>query len=173
MRQVWYLHELEKENERACLVELSTSLQRAVFAPREKVPAIGLNILMRGVAAKSGNILTPITTWGEDVIVTSQALRDSRTASALTFVEIAYLTRDVIYGVVSKYPMSHAIIKNAAMKIAMQRCAHAGVRLTVCGRRAVSRGAANAPCSSPRAPWLRSALPVGCVRGVSRQGCNP
>jgi len=119
LSQVWYLHELEKENERPCLVELSTSLQRAVFAPREKVPAIGLNILMRGVAAKSGNILTPITTWGEDVIVTSQALRDSRTASALTFVEIAYLTRDVIYGVVSKYPMSHAIIKNAAMKIAI------------------------------------------------------
>ena len=31
-------------------------LTRAGFAPREKVSSVNLNILMRGVAAKAGNI---------------------------------------------------------------------------------------------------------------------
>ena len=31
---------------------------------------------MRGVAAKAGNILTVSDHWGEDMIVSSQALRD-------------------------------------------------------------------------------------------------
>ena len=59
--QVWYLRDIE----RPCLVDLSLKIQRSVYAPREKIPAVGLNILMRGVCAKAGNILTPISTWGE------------------------------------------------------------------------------------------------------------
>ena len=55
-----------------------------------------LNILMRGVAAKAGNILTPSSHWGDDVIVSSLALRDLRPASALTYVEVATLAREDI-----------------------------------------------------------------------------
>ena len=71
---VWYLRELE----RACLIELALRIERAVYAPREKIPMLGLNILMRGVCARAGIILTPISTWGEDVIVTAPVLRDKR-----------------------------------------------------------------------------------------------
>jgi len=115
--KVWWLRDVEK----ACMVELSQKVERAVYAPREKVPAIGLNILMRGVCAKAGNILTPISTWGEDVIVTAPALRDKRSASALTYAEIASLSREAIDEAIEGFPESARMIKNAAMKIAMQR----------------------------------------------------
>jgi hypothetical protein len=118
-----YLRELEK----ACIVELALKLQRAVYAPREKIPQLGLNLVMRGVCARAGAILTPGTrsrgagTWGEDVIVTAAALRDQRPVSALTYVEVALLTRDNFDEVLEHFPESARIIKNAAIKIAMQR----------------------------------------------------
>ena len=82
---------------------------------------------MRGVCARAGAILTPGTksrgagTWGEDVIVTAAALRDQRPVSALTYVEVALLTRDNFDEVLEQFPASARIIKNAAIKIAMQR----------------------------------------------------
>jgi len=86
---------------------------------------------VRGVAAKAGNILTPAPTsasatpntctWGEDIIVTAAALRDRRPASALTFVEVATLSRQALDEVLAAYPDSRKIIQQAAMKIAMQR----------------------------------------------------
>ena len=92
-----------------------------MYAPREKVPLLGLSIVMRGVCARAGGILTPISTWGEDVIVTASALRDKRPVSALTYAEIALLTRENFDEVLAGFPESARVIKNAAMKIAMQR----------------------------------------------------
>ena len=117
LSKVWFFENLEP----ACLVELSSRIERAVFAPREKIEANRLHILMRGVAAKAGNILTPISAWGEDIIVNAVALRDKRMASALTYVEIASLTRDSMFEVIDKYPASSKMVQQAAMKIAMQR----------------------------------------------------
>ena len=117
LQSVWYFTGLED----ACVVELALTVGRAGYAPREKIPAGQLNILLRGVAAKSGNILTPITTWGEDIIVTSPALRDRKGASALTFVEVASLTREDLDQVLEQFPRSAAHVRKAAMKIAMQR----------------------------------------------------
>jgi len=126
---VWYLQSIEK----GALVELALRLARVGYAPREKIPSDRLNILMRGVAAKAGNILTPanyakdgtrldnLCTWGEDIIVTAPALRDRRPASALTFVEVATLSRAALDDVLSSYPDSRKIIQQAAIKIAMQR----------------------------------------------------
>ena len=117
LETVWYLRSCEP----GFLVELAVLMQREGYAPREKIPVGQLNILMRGVAAKSGNIMTPVTTWGEDIIVTSLALREKKPASALTFVEIASITRTDLDEVLEDYPVSAQFIRKAAMKIAMQR----------------------------------------------------
>eukprot|EP00966_Prymnesium_polylepis_P295922 6834585-Prymnesium_polylepis.2 len=57
----------------------------------------GISIVMRGVAAKSGAILTYGAHWGDDCIVKTAALRDTRHASALTYVEVATLTSDDLH----------------------------------------------------------------------------
>jgi hypothetical protein len=117
LETVWYLREIEKD----ALVDLAVKLGRSGYAPREKISGTSLNILLRGVAAKAGNILTPVTTWGEDIIVTTLALRDRRTASALTYVEVATLSRDTLDEVLDRFPDSKKVVQQAAIKIAMQR----------------------------------------------------
>ena len=117
METVWYIAELEN----GALVELALKLHRSGFAPKEKVSAQKLNILMRGVAAKSGNILTYGQHWGEDIIVSAPALRDMRPASALTYVEVATLSRADLFEVLERFPASHQPIRQAAMRIAMRR----------------------------------------------------
>lgn len=138
---VWYLQSIEK----GALVELALRMARAGYAPREKIPSDKLNILMRGVAAKAGNILTPPPakqcTWGEDIVVTAPALRDRRPASALTFVEVATLSRIALDEVLESYPDSRKIIQQAAMKIAMQRAIVVVSEYMKMKRTAVSPGA--------------------------------
>ena len=130
--RVWYLRLLgeaatqvakgvPKEAARGLLAELAVAMHRDGFAPRERVSAVSLSILMRGVAAKGGNILTEGAVWGEDIIVTSMALRDLRTASALTYVEVSTLTREDLDAAIALFPEVGAYIRAAAMKIAMQR----------------------------------------------------
>ena len=117
LESVWYFQGIED----GAVVALSLRIERSGYAPREKIPVGQLNILVRGVAAKSGNILTPITTWGEDIIVTSPQLREKKAASALTVVEIASITRNDVDEVLEDFPASAQFIRKAAMKIAMQR----------------------------------------------------
>jgi hypothetical protein len=48
------------------------------YTARERMPADRISIVMRGVAAKAGFILTFGNVWGEDSIVRATSLRDSR-----------------------------------------------------------------------------------------------
>ena len=151
LKHVWYLCDLEPE----CLVELSLKMSRAVYAPREKIPADRLCILMRGVAAKAGNILTVGSTWCEDVIVSANALRDKRLASALPYAEIATLTRDDIDDVLESFPKSKRMVTEAAMKIAMQRAivvVSEFMKLTRDRRPHSASSPAGAPAGAPAAP---------------------
>ena len=70
---------------------------------------------------RKGNILTPPAHWGDDMVVSSVSLRDVRHASALTYVEVATLSRDDLDDVLANFPASAAIIRQAAMRVAMKR----------------------------------------------------
>ena len=117
LETVWYLRSCEP----AFLVELAVMMEREGYAPREKIPSTNLCIVMRGVAAKAGNILTVSDHWGEDMIVSSMALRDMRHASALTYVEVGTIAREDLEEVLERFPVSERAIRQSAMKIAMQR----------------------------------------------------
>eukprot|EP00966_Prymnesium_polylepis_P327998 7383812-Prymnesium_polylepis.2 len=116
---VWYLAECEEN----FLVEVAVKMGRAGYAPREKVDSEGMRIVMRGVAAKAGAILTKTNGgfWGQDMIVTSRALRDLSSVSALSYLEVATLERDDLYACLENYPDSAQLVREAAMKIALQR----------------------------------------------------
>ena len=51
----------------------------------------------------------------------SLSLQDRRPAAALTYVEVGTLTRDDIYSLLDGRPTSAAEIRQAALKLAMQR----------------------------------------------------
>lgn len=124
LQVVWYLNGLEE----MVLVELAMRLQREGYAPRERLSPDKLTILMRGVAAKAGIILTyqggqvgkhPF--WGEDIILTAQSLRDRKPAAALTYVEVATLTRSDLDLVLSTFPESKRKVGEAAVNIGVRR----------------------------------------------------
>ena len=73
---------------------LSERLKHYGFAPGEKIMyAERLNIISTGAAVKGGKIMLLGNYWGEDMIITSQPLRDTRPATALTYMEISVLYR--------------------------------------------------------------------------------
>jgi len=118
LENVWYFAECETELMRA----LSEKLQPLGFARGEKIfYSERLNIVTKGAAARGGKILTLDHYWGEDMIVSSKALRDTRYSSALTYVEITTLTRESLEECLLNYPKSERTIRCTALKIAMQR----------------------------------------------------
>ena len=84
---------------------LSERLQPVGYARGERIYYEDrLNIVTKGAAARGGKILTLDSYWGEDMIVTSKALKDTRYSSALTYVELTTLTREDLEGPPSEQP---------------------------------------------------------------------
>jgi len=115
---VWYLRSADREVQLA----LAERFEHAAIAVKEKVPSTGrLYIITKGVAARAGNILTMGMSWGEDCILKSKLLRDQRIAGALTYLETASLSSDDIGEATSTNDDASRMIREAALKIALQR----------------------------------------------------
>ena len=76
---------------------------------------------MRGVAAKAGYILTEGKYWGEDIIITAPALRDLRPASALSYVEVATISRTDLDEVMEQHPQDCEALRQGALLLATNR----------------------------------------------------
>ena len=61
-------------------------------------PEPSLAIVVTGTAVLGGRPIAIGQCWGTDVILASDALRDTRPASALTYCEICCLTRAALWG---------------------------------------------------------------------------
>ena len=93
------------------LEDLSIRLRRHAYSPREEVVTRDdLVILLQGIVSRAGTFLPEGSHWG-DVIITSQLLRDTRPATAITFCEVARLSRFDILDVAKRFPDSEAILK--------------------------------------------------------------
>ena len=88
--------------------------ERIYFEPR-------INIVTKGAAARGGKILTLDCYWGEDMIITSNALKDTRYASALTYLELTTCSRVDLEECLIHFPRSERVIRVTALKMAMQR----------------------------------------------------
>ena len=78
-------------------------------------PAI--HFVTRGTAVRGGQPLVTGKHWGEDAIITSDALRDTRPAAALTYCETATVTRDDILQCLEGCEQSEAAVRRAAMAL--------------------------------------------------------
>ena len=114
---VYYLSGIEGD----CLVQLAARLTRHGYPPRERMASIDLNIILRGIAARSGELLYGGMCWGVDCILTSGVLRDTRPTTALTYVEVQALSRANLFEVLESYPESAKMVQNAAVRMALKR----------------------------------------------------
>jgi hypothetical protein len=87
----------------------------------EKVshPEPMLSIVVRGTIVRGGKPFGKGECIGEDVLLRSQALRDRRTAVALTYCEICCLTKEDIDATAQSHPTSARHLRFEAFKIAM------------------------------------------------------
>ena len=72
-------------------------------------------------AVKGGKILLLGNHWGDDMIITSHSLRDTRSVTALTYMEIATLSRDDLEAALVDFPISERHLRVCALKIAFHR----------------------------------------------------
>ena len=120
---IWFMRYVSDESR----VELSQCLEREAYAPRERLQTDRLTILMRGVAAKGGVILTNtgvqgnLPHWGEDIILNAEALKDRKPAAALTYVEVLSLQRADIDKVAAMFPDARTSIRKAAVYMGVRR----------------------------------------------------
>lgn len=80
-----------------------------------------LCIVTRGTGVKGGKPITLKEYWGEDFIISSAALRDSRPASALTYMEIVCLSRSDLMASMEMYPASAKHLRIAALHLSLVR----------------------------------------------------
>jgi len=119
---VWWLNGCEA----SFLEELSQLTAREAYAMDEPIPnngpddALRLCLLVNGVACRAGAILTTGASWG-DILLSVPRMQDLRKAKALTFCELVVLSGDGLRKLMPRYPESHAVVRQAALKLATRR----------------------------------------------------
>ena len=114
---VWWLSACERD----FLEDLSVRVSRVAFGPQEPILAHDtLIVITHGMASRGGIFLAVGDHFG-DIIVSSPVLRDTTQAKALSYCEVARISRKDLYSVLEAYPTSQKVIRQASLKIAMER----------------------------------------------------
>lgn len=120
LRNVSVLADMEPE----CIMRLSQRLTYRGVSVGESTLQLGdaIMIITAGCAASGGRILTEGMSFGEDMVLTSQLLKKyPRPVIALTYLELAVLTHDVLFDTLQDFPESHQKVRIEANKMAIQR----------------------------------------------------
>lgn len=121
LEAVWYFRDLAEINP-DFLVHLARLLEPSAIAMRETIFYVQqLAVITLGVAGRGGEMLCAGQYWGEDMIVTSLTLRDTRNSTAITYVEIMSLTIGQLEAAMANFPDAQAELRRAANRIAMKR----------------------------------------------------
>ena len=103
--------------------QLSQELRHFGFEAGEQIVHAEptLCIVTRGTAVRGGKPITSGQYWGEDIVVSSEKLRDHRPTSALTYAEIVCLSKSSLLSTAAKWPVSARVIRVEALRVAMIR----------------------------------------------------
>ena len=110
--------------EKGFLPTLMSKLTHEGFAPRDKVNVTNaLCIVKAGIAGRDGSMLNKGQTWGEDFILTSLHLQYRGEVVALTYLEVMVLQRVHLDETLLLFPEARKGIRQAAVLLAIRRCA--------------------------------------------------
>lgn len=100
---------------------VAVHLVPAVYAPKELVHGDEFSIVVRGVAAKEGKILTQGDTWGDDIILASSEFRRATPARALTYLEVKSMSQEDLATVLDAFPEEALRIRKIANRLLLRR----------------------------------------------------
>ena len=119
VRGVYYFDGLETN----FLRDLASRLFYEAFERGERIlhAQPTLSIVVQGTVVRGGTPFGIGQCFGEDAILTSNALRDMRLVSALTYCEICCITKEHIHETAQSYPAAARRLRFEALKMAMYR----------------------------------------------------
>jgi len=115
--KVWFFHGLEE----LCLVRLAMSMASRVLAPGEMAPLGLLYVVGRGLVLFGGRVLSPGSSWGDDVILGEKNHFDQHRARAMSYVEVHTLGRDTLLSVLASFPESSNKVRRSTILLALRR----------------------------------------------------
>ena len=119
LRNVRFLHGCDPE----FIASLVLSLRPTVFTPDDVImPGYReLFVIHRGVALYGGKLLQAGSVWGEDVLLECEALRSRSCAKALTYLETNSISREMIFQIASRFPLSLQKLRRFVGFLALHR----------------------------------------------------
>lgn len=117
LSKIWFLRTAPK----SFLAELSMALNAMVFPPGDQ-PKVGfLYIVHRGIAIYRAKLITKGRVFGEDMILSSPALRSNAQAKAMNYLEVYFTGRAELLFIARRYPRTAQSIRRAAVFLALRR----------------------------------------------------
>merc|ERR1711959_712715 len=75
----------------------------------------------RGLAARGWKVCSNGSVWGEDMVLSSDLLRDCTPTVALTYCEMLALTRPALFEICGSFPTERDMIRRATVRLAVFR----------------------------------------------------
>ena len=119
MRGVYYFADVES----GFLRDLASKLVYHAFEQREPIlfSTPTLSIVVNGTAVRGGKPFGIGQCFGEDAIIASDALRDQRPVTALTYCELCCVSKADIHSTAKGFPRAAKRLRLEALKIALYR----------------------------------------------------
>lgn len=116
LKAVWYFNGTSEPMEQQFLAVVALNLTPAVFEAREIIPTGDLTIIDRGVASLRLVMLGKGMALGKDCVIPDRhaALRSQEAAYTLTFVQTAFISRQLLFAAVEHFPVAKQVLKRAA-----------------------------------------------------------
>jgi len=122
VRKVWYFDRAYDDLPGTFLAGLARKLELSVYTQQEHFgKPWTLYILHRGLCAQAQRLKNSGSVWGEDFILSCRALLNDPKALTLTFIEVAWLERGNLDGLVRSFPEVGLALRKAVVKIAVIR----------------------------------------------------
>ena len=115
LEKVWFLSQLNREDDYPFLVAFARSVNPKVFCPGDWTPSGYLYIIHRGIALYRAGVLTRGRVFGEDFMLTNDAIRDSSCARAMNYLEVYTASRDDVLGLGEQYPETWAKVRKRVL----------------------------------------------------------
>eukprot|EP00808_Paulinella_micropora_P017897 g65566.t1 len=99
----------------------SLAVEHVLYAPLEWIPGESLHVIRRGVVAYKSKVLLAGRVFGDDMILDNPKLRSGGVARALTYVELARLSRRNLDWILGKFPLEARKVAQSKIKLAVRR----------------------------------------------------
>lgn len=120
LSKVWWLKGI---SERGFILELSSHLEHAIYAPKEWVipTTPSMHIIQRGLCMRNCTIFGRGSIWGEDIILDAKQLRFNIAALSLTYLSVYALSKEDLCSAIQLHPDVRASIRHSAVQLAVSR----------------------------------------------------